>query len=231
VKPAGFDESKQYPVLMFQYSGPNSQTALDQFGFDWEQYLAANGFICACVDGRGTGARGEEFRKCTYLRMGELEAKDQVEAAQALAKLPYVDGKRMAIWGWSFGGYNTLMSMTVGNGTFKAGIAVAPPTDWRYYDTIYTERFMRTPQENASGYDATSPLKLAKDLQGKLLLVHGTADDNVHFKQSLDYAEALVQAGKQFDMHFYRDRNHGISGGNTRLHLYTKMTNFLFDNL
>jgi dipeptidyl-peptidase-4 len=231
VKPAGFDESKKYPVLMFQYSGPNSQSASDQFGFDWEQYLAVNGFICACVDGRGTGARGEEFRKCTYLRMGELEAQDQVEAAQALAKLPYVDGKRMAIWGWSFGGYNTLMSMTVGNGVFKAGIAVAPPTDWRYYDSIYTERFMRTPQENASGYDATSPLKLAKNLQGKLLLVHGTADDNVHFKQSLDYAEALVQAGKQFDMHFYRDRNHGISGGNTRLHLYTKMTNFLLDNL
>lgn len=231
VKPANFDESRKYPVLMSQYSGPNSQSVLDQYGFEWEQYLANAGFICVCVDGRGTGARGEEFRKCTYLRMGELESKDQVEAAQALAKLPYIDGKRIAIWGWSFGGYNTLMAMSTGNGTFRAGIAVAPPTDWKYYDTVYTERFMRTPKENANGYNATSPIRLAGDLQGKLLLVHGTADDNVHFKQTLDYAEALVQAGKQFDMHIYRDRDHGISGGNTRLHLYTKMTNFLLDNL
>jgi dipeptidyl-peptidase-4 len=231
VKPPDFNESKKYPVLMFQYSGPGSQSVLDQFGFDWEQYLASNGIIYVCVDGRGTGARGEEFRKCTYLRMGELESQDQAEAARALAKLPYIDGSRIAIWGWSFGGYNTLMALSTGNGAFKAGIAVAPPTDWRYYDTVYTERFMRTPKENESGYDATSPIKLAKNLQGRLLLVHGTADDNVHFKQSIDYAEALVQAGKQFDMHFYRDRNHGISGGNTRLHLYTKMANFLFDNL
>jgi len=231
VKPANFDESKKYPVLMFQYSGPNSQSVLDQYGFDWEQYLASAGFICVCVDGRGTGARGEEFRKCTYMRMGELESKDQIEAAQALSKFSYVDGKRIAIWGWSFGGYNTLMAMSTGNGVFKAGIAVAPPTDWRYYDTVYTERFMRTPNENVNGYNMTSPIRLAKDLQGRLLLVHGTADDNVHFKQTLDYAEALVQAGKQFDMHIYRDRDHGISGGNTRYHLYTKMTNFLFDNL
>jgi len=231
VKPLDFNASKKYPVLMFQYSGPNSQSVLDQYGFDWEQYLASNGFVCVCVDGRGTGARGEEFRKCTYLRMGELESQDQAEAARALAKLPYIDGGRIAIWGWSFGGYNTLMAMSTGNGAFKAGIAVAPPTDWRYYDTVYTERFMRTPKENEGGYDATSPIKLAKDLQGRLLLVHGTADDNVHFKQSIDYAEALVQAGKQFDMHLYRDRNHGISGGNTRLHLYTKMANFLIANL
>lgn len=231
IKPADFDPSKKYPVMMFQYSGPNSQSVLDRYEFGWEQYLAANGVICVCVDGRGTGARGETFRKCTYLKMGELESKDQVEAAQALAKLPYIDSKRMAIWGWSFGGYNTLMAMSIGNGTFKAGIAVAPPTDWRYYDTVYTERFMRTPKENAKGYDATSPIKRAKDLQGRLLLVHGTADDNVHFKQTMDYAEALVQAGKQFDMHIYRDRNHGISGGNTRYHLYTKMTNFVLDNL
>lgn len=231
VKPANFDESRKYPVVMFQYSGPNSQSVLDQYGFDWEQYLATAGFVCVCVDGRGTGARGEEFRKCTYLHMGELESKDQIEAAQALTRYSYIDGKRIAIWGWSFGGYNTLMAMSTGNGTFKAGIAVAPPTDWRYYDTVYTERFMRTPKENANGYNATSPIRLAGSLQGKLLLVHGTADDNVHFKQTLDYAEALVQAGKQFDMHFYRDRDHGISGGNTRYHLYTKMTNYLFDNL
>lgn len=231
VKPVDFDESKKYPVLMVQYSGPNSQQVLDKYGFDWEHYLAANGIIVVSVDGRGTGARGEAFRKCTYLRMGDLESRDQVEAAQALGKLPYVDAKRIAIWGWSFGGYNTLMSMSVGNGTFKAGIAVAPPTDWKYYDSVYTERYMRTPKENFSGYAATSPISLAKDLQGKLLLVHGTADDNVHFQQTMDYAEALVQAGKQFDMQIYKDRNHSIYGGNTRYHLYTRMSNFLFDNL
>lgn len=230
VKPVNFDESKKYPVMMFQYSGPGSQSALDCYGFGWEYYLAANGYVCVCVDGRGTGARGEAFRKCTYLRMGELESQDQIEAAQALAKLPYIDGKRMAIWGQSFGGYNTLMALTAGNGTFRVGIAVAPPTDWRYYDTVYTERYMRTPGENVRGYDATSPLKRAKELQGRLLLIHGTADDNVHFKQSLDYAEALVQAGKQFDMQVYRDRKHAISGGNTRLHLYTRMTEFLLTN-
>ena len=231
VKPVDFDESKKYPVLMFQYSGPNSQQVLDKYGFDWEQYLAANGIITVCVDGRGTGARGEAFRKCTYLRMGELESRDQVEAAQALGKLSFVDKSRMAIWGWSFGGYNTLMAMSVGNGTFKAGIAVAPPTDWKYYDSVYTERFMRTPKENFEGYAATSPIRLAKDLQGKLLLIHGTADDNVHFQQTMDYAESLVQAGKQFEMQVYKDRNHSIYGGNTRYHLYTRMSNFLFDNL
>lgn len=231
VKPADFDETKKYPVLMVQYSGPNSQQVLDQYSFDWEHYLADKGVIVVSVDGRGTGARGEAFRKCTYLRMGDLESRDQVEAAQALGKLPFIDKNRIAIYGWSFGGYTTLMSMSVGNGAFKAGIAVAPPTDWKYYDSVYTERFMRTPQENFEGYKATSPLRRAKDLQGKLLLVHGTADDNVHFMQTLDYAEALVQAGKQFDMHVYKDRNHGISGGNTRYHLYTKMSNFLFDNL
>jgi dipeptidyl-peptidase-4 len=231
VKPANFSESKKYPVVMFQYSGPNSQSVLDRFGMDWEQYLAANGFVCVCVDGRGTGARGEAFRKCTYMRMGDLESRDQVAAAVALSKLPYIDKGRIAIWGWSFGGYNVLMAMSVGNGVFKAGIAVAPPADWRYYDTVYTERYMRTPKENKKGYDETSPIKRAKDLQGRLLLVHGTADDNVHFKQSMDYAEALVQAGKQFEMQVYRDRDHGIYGGNTRMHLYTRMSEFLFNNL
>lgn len=231
VKPADFDESKQYPVMMTQYSGPNSQQVLDQYSFDWEHYLAANGILVVCVDGRGTGARGEAFRKCTYLRMGELESRDQVEAAQALGQLPYIDKNRMAIWGWSFGGYNTLMALSTGNGTFKVGIAVAPPTDWKYYDSVYTERFMRTPNENFEGYAATSPLRKVKDLQGKLLLIHGTADDNVHFMQTMEYAEALVQAGKQFDMHVYKDRNHSIYGGNTRYHLYTKMSNYLFDNL
>lgn len=231
IKPADFDPSKKYPVMMTQYSGPNSQRVLDSYSFGWEYYLASKGIIVVCVDGRGTGARGEAFRKCTYMRMGELESRDQVEAAQALGELPYIDKDRIAIWGWSFGGYNTLMALTVGNGTFKVGIAVAPPTDWRFYDTVYTERFMRTPQENFEGYNATSPLLRAKELKGKLLLIHGTADDNVHFMQSLEYAEALVQAGIQFDMHVYKDRNHGISGGNTSYHLYTKMSNYLFDNL
>lgn len=231
VKPADFDPSKKYPVLMTQYSGPNSQQVLDQYALDWEQYLAAHGIIVVCVDGRGTGARGEAFRKCTYLRMGEIESRDQVEAARALGKLPYVDKDRMAIWGWSFGGYNTLMALSTGDGTFKIGIAVAPPTDWKYYDSVYTERFMRTPQENFEGYAATSPLRKVNDLQGRLLLIHGTADDNVHFMQTMEYAEALVQAGKQFDMHVYKDRDHGIRGGNTRHHLYTKMSNYLFEHL
>ncbi len=231
VKPANFDSSKKYPVMMTQYSGPNSQQVLDQYSFDWEYYLASKGIVVVCVDGRGTGARGEAFRKCTYLRMGDIESHDQVEAAQALGKLPYIDKNRMSIWGWSFGGYNTLMALSIGNGTFKVGIAVAPPTDWKYYDSVYTERFMRTPNENFEGYAATSPLRKAKDLQGKLLLIHGTADDNVHFMQTMEYAEALVQAGKQFDMHVYKDRNHSIIGGNTRYHLYTKMSNYLFDNL
>jgi dipeptidyl-peptidase-4 len=231
LKPNNFDETKKYPVLMLQYSGPNSQEVTDSYDFGWEYYLASRGYIVVSADGRGTGARGEAFRKCTYLRMGELESRDQAEAAEALGKLPGIDKNRIGIWGWSFGGYNTLMAMSTGNGTFKAGIAVAPPTDWKFYDTVYTERYMRTPQENPGGYAATSPIRLANNLQGKLLLVHGTADDNVHFHQALAYAEALVQAGKQFEMQIYKDRNHSIYGGNTRYHLYTRMATFLFDNL
>ncbi len=231
VKPADFDSTKSYPMLMIQYSGPHSQMATDSFSIGWEQYLATQGIITVCVDGRGTAARGEEFRKCTYLTMGLLESQDQIEAAQALSELPYIDADRMAIWGWSFGGYNTLLALSRGEGTFKVGIAVAPVTDWRYYDTIYTERFMRTNKENQHGYDISSPIMLTDDLEGKLLLIHGTADDNVHFKQSLDYAEKLVQAGKQFDMFVYRDRNHSIFGGNTRQHLYRKMADYLKENL
>ncbi|MFI3266688.1 MAG: prolyl oligopeptidase family serine peptidase, partial [Rikenellaceae bacterium] len=231
VKPADFDSTKSYPMLMIQYSGPNSQMATDSFSIGWEQYLATQGIITVCVDGRGTAARGEEFRKCTYLQMGILESQDQIEAAQALSELSYIDANRMAIWGWSFGGYNTLLALSRGEGTFKLGIAVAPVTDWRYYDSAYTERFMRTNNENKDGYDISSPTMLVDNLKGKLLLIHGTADDNVHFKQSMDYAEKLVQAGKQFDMFIYRDRNHSIYGGNTRMHLYTKMANYLKENL
>jgi dipeptidyl-peptidase-4 len=231
LKPADLSEAKKCPVVMLQYSGPNSQQVVDSYDFGWEYYLVSKGYIVVSVDGSGTGARGENFRKCTYLRMGELESKDQAEAARELGKLPYIDKNRIAIWGWSFGGYNTLMAMSTSNGAFRAGIAVAPPTDWKYYDSIYTERYMRTPKENFEGYAATSPIRRAKDLQGKLLLVHGTGDDNVHFHQTLDYAEALVQAGKQFEMQIYKDRNHSIYGGNTRYHLYTRMTDFLFKNL
>ena len=226
MKPAGFDESKKYPVIMYQYSGPGSQEVLDRFGISWETYMASQGYVVACVDGRGTGGRGAGFEKCTYLNLGVKEAHDQVEAAIYLGQLPYVDKERIGIWGWSFGGYMTLMSMSEGTPVFKAGVAVAAVTDWNYYDTIYGERFMRTPQENADGYKAASAFARADKLHGDLLLVHGSADDNVHFQNCAEYAEHLVQLGKQFDMQLYTNRNHSIFGGNTRMHLYTKLTNF-----
>jgi dipeptidyl-peptidase-4 len=231
VKPIGFDASKQYPVLMTQYSGPNSQEVEDRYGIGWEQVLAGEGFVVACVDGRGTGARGEDFRKMTYLQLGKYETIDQIEAAKYLGGLDYIDADRVGIWGWSYGGFMTLNCMTQGAAYFKAGIAVAPVTNWRFYDNIYTERFMRTPQENPNGYDDNSPLSHADKLQGKLLLVHGTADDNVHVQNSMEISEALVQANKQFEMFYYTNRNHGIYGGNTRYHLFTKKLQFLKDNL
>lgn len=231
MKPVNFDPSKRYPVLMFQYSGPGSQQVLDKWGISWETYMASLGYVVACVDGRGTRGRGSEFQKCTYLNLGVKEAKDQVEAAKYLGGLPYVDKGRIGIWGWSFGGYMTIMSMSEGTPVFKAGVAVAAPTDWKYYDTVYTERFMRTPKENAEGYKAASAFSRADNLHGNLLLVHGMADDNVHFQNCTEYAEHLVQLGKQFDMQVYTNRNHGIYGGNTRNHLYTKLTNFFLNNL
>ncbi len=231
MKPVNFDPSKRYPVLMFQYSGPGSQQVLDKWGISWETYMASLGYVVACVDGRGTGGRGSEFQKCTYLNLGVKEAKDQVEAAKYLSGLPYVDKGRIGIWGWSFGGYMTIMSMSEGTPVFKAGVAVAAPTDWKYYDTVYTERFMRTPKENAEGYKAASAFSRADNLHGNLLLVHGMADDNVHFQNCTEYAEHLVQLGKQFDMQVYTNRNHGIYGGNTRNHLYTRLTNFFLNNL
>lgn len=231
MKPVNFDPSKRYPVLMFQYSGPGSQQVLDKWGISWETYMASLGYVVACVDGRGTGGRGSEFQKCTYLNLGVKEAKDQVEAAKYLGGLPYVDKGRIGIWGWSFGGYMTIMSMSEGTPVFKAGVAVAAPTDWKYYDTVYTERFMRTPKENAEGYKAASAFSRADNLHGNLLLVHGMADDNVHFQNCTEYAEHLVQLGKQFDMQVYTNRNHNISGGNTRNHLYTRLTNFFLNNL
>ena len=231
MKPADFSASRKYPVLMYQYSGPGSQQVLDNFQVSWETYMASQDYIVVCVDGRGTGGRGAAFEQCTYLNLGVKEAHDQVETALYMGSLPYVDKNRIGIWGWSFGGYMTLMSMSEGTPVFKAGVAVAAVTDWNYYDTIYGERFMRTPQENAEGYKAASAFTRADKLHGDLLLVHGTADDNVHYQNCAEYAEHLVQLGKQFDMQIYTNRNHGIAGGNTRLHLYTKLTNFFNEKL
>lgn len=236
VKPKNFDASKKYPVLMYQYGGPGYQMVFNSFdngfmgGLIWEQRLAQKGYIVVCVDGRGTGGRGDEFKKCTYMKLGDLESHDQVETALWLSKLPYVDKSRIAIWGWSFGGFNTLMSMCEGREVFNCGVAVAPVTDWRFYDTVYTERFMRTPQENPKGYDC-SPLHRYEKIKGNLLLVHGMADDNVHFQNSAELAEALVQLGYQFDMQVYTNRNHSIYGGNTRRHLVTRIENFLDTHL
>lgn len=231
MKPTHFSASKKYPVLMYQYGGPGSQEVLDRWGISWETYMASIGYVVVCVDGRGTGGRGAEFQKCTYLNLGVKEAKDQVETAKYMGTQPYVDKSRIGIWGWSYGGYLAIMSMSEGTPVFKAGVAVAAVTDWRYYDTIYGERFMRTPKENAEGYRSSSAFTRADKLHGNLLLVHGMADDNVHFQNCAEYAEQLVQANKQFDMQVYTNRNHGIYGGNTRLHLYTRLTNFFQNNL
>ncbi|WP_319503916.1 S9 family peptidase [Bacteroides graminisolvens] len=238
IKPADFNESKKYPVLLYQYSGPGSQEVVDKWGIGgdrggigWDAYMASKGYLIVCVDGRGTGGRGAEFAKCTYLNLGVKEAQDQVETAKHMAAQPYVDKSRIGIWGWSFGGYMTIMSMSEGTPVFKAGAAVAAVTDWRFYDTVYVERFMRTPQQNAEGYKAGSAFTRAANLNGRLLLVHGMADDNVHFQNCAEYSECLVQANKQFDMQVYTNRNHGIYGGNTRYHLFTRLTEFFLNNL
>lgn len=238
IKPANFNESKKYPVLLYQYSGPGSQEVVDKWGIGgdrggigWDAYMASKGYVIVCVDGRGTGGRGAEFAKCTYLNLGVKEAQDQVETAKHMAAQPYVDKSRIGIWGWSFGGYMTIMSMSEGTPIFKAGAAVAAVTDWRFYDTVYVERFMRTPQQNAEGYKAGSAFTRAANLNGRLLLVHGMADDNVHFQNCAEYSECLVQANKQFDMQVYTNRNHGIYGGNTRYHLFTRLTEFFLNNL
>lgn len=236
VKPRNFDANKKYPVIMYQYSGPGSQEVTDSWnlgfmgGGVFESYMTEQGYIYVCVDGRGTGGRGVEFEQCTYMKLGDLESKDQVETALYLSTLPYIDGQNIGIWGWSFGGFNTLMSMTDGRPVFKAGVAIAAPTNWKYYDTVYTERFMRTPQENAEGY-AINPIQRAHQLSGELLLIHGTADDNVHLRNAFEMSEALVQANKQFDMQIYTNRNHSIFGGNTRFHLVTRMCNFFHQHL
>ena len=238
VKPADFSPSKRYPVIMFQYGGPGSQQVLNYWnigaagqGAILEQYMAQQGYIVACVDNRGTGGRGAEFEKCTYLRLGEKEAFDQVEAALWLGQQPYVDKDRIGMWGWSYGGWNTLMSMSEGRPVFCAGVAVAPPTCWRYYDSVYTERYMRTPKENKSGYDEVNPIARAEKLHGALLICHGLADDNVHFQNTAEYTEALIQADKDFKENIYVNRNHGISGGNTRNHLYRQIIQWFDEKL
>ncbi len=238
IKPADFDASKKYPVVMFQYSGPYSQQVRDSWNIGnygnamFESYMAGEGFIMVCVDGRGTGGRGTEFGKCTYLNIGKYEPHDQVETAKYLGTLPYVDKDNIGIWGWSFGGYNTLMSMSQDDAVFKAGVAVAAPTDWRFYDTVYTERYMRTPKENKEGYDAGSAIVNVNKLSGALLLVHGTADDNVHLRNMIRYTHALTQANKKFEMALYPDSNHSIYyGNNTRYHLFEKIAEFFKANL
>ena len=230
VKPANFEASRRYPVVLYQYGGPGSQQVLNQWHFGMcgqggimERYFAQEGYLVVCVDNRGTGGRGAAFEKCTYLRLGELEARDQVETALWLGKQPYVDKDRIGIWGWSYGGWNTLMSMSEGRPVFCSGVAIAPPTCWRYYDTVYTERYMRTPKENPSGYDKVNPIARASQLHGDLLICHGLADDNVHFRNTAEYTEALVQADKDFKENIYTNRNHGISGGNTRNHLFRQV--------
>ena len=231
LKPQTFDPNKQYPLVLVQYSGPNSQEVLNEFTVGFEQFLLSQGFVVACVDGRGTGARGEDFRKCTYQQLGVLEAQDQVAAATYFGSLSFIDKSKIGIWGWSYGGYTTLMAMSTGEKVFASGVAVAPLTDWKFYDTAYTERYMRRPQENLGGYSRSSPLALADKLQGRLLLISGTADDNVHIQNTLAYTQQLMEANKMFDLQLYTNCNHHINTGNARYHLYSRMALFFAETL
>ena len=234
IKPKGFDSSKKYPLLMYQYSGPGSQNVSNTWNSTndyWHQLLVSEGYIVACVDGRGTGFKGRDFKKMTYLNLVKYETEDQIAAAEKLSELPYIDETRTGIWGWSYGGLMSTNCILKGNDVFETAIAVAPVTSWRFYDTIYTERFMRTPIENPSGYDDNSPFNYPELLKGNYLLVHGSGDDNVHVQNSMRMIEALLQANKQFEWAIYPDKNHGIYGGNTRIHLFNKMTNFIKTNL
>ncbi|MFT5262677.1 MAG: dipeptidyl-peptidase-4 [Polaribacter sp.] len=234
VKPTDFKEGRKYPVLMHVYGGPGSQTVQDQFGgfnYWWHQMLVQKGYIIVSIDNRGTGARGQEFKKMTYQQLGKYETIDQIEGAKYLATQDYVDAERIGIWGWSYGGYMSSLCLLKGNDVFKTAIAVAPVTNWKWYDSIYTERYMRTNEENPSGYADNSPVYFADQLKGNYLIVHGVADDNVHFQNTTEMVNALVMANKQFDTYFYPNRNHGIYGGPTRLHLYNKMTRFLLEKL
>ena len=234
MKPNDFDASKKYPLLMYQYSGPGSQNVSNKWNAAndyWHQMLVSQGYIVACVDGRGTGFKGREFKKVTYLNLVKYETEDQIQAARQLSELPYIDENRTGIWGWSYGGHMATNCLLKGNDVFETAIAVAPVTSWRFYDTIYTERFMRTPAENPGGYDDNSPFNYPQLLKGNYLLVHGSGDDNVHVQHSMRMIEALIQADKQFEWAIYPDKNHGIYGGNTRIHLFNKMTNFIKNKL
>ena len=234
IKPANFDPNRQYPVFMFLYGGPGSQQVTDSWkgqNYWWFQMLAQQGFLIACVDNRGTGGRGEAFKKVTYLQLGKYETKDQIEAAKYLGSLKYADPNRIGIFGWSYGGYMSSLCLLKGNDVFKAAIAVAPVTSWKWYDTVYTERYMQTLAENPTGYKENSPVYFADRLKGNYLLIHGLGDDNVHWQHSAEMTNALINANKQFDTYIYPNRNHGIYGGVVRLHLYGKMTNFLKEKL
>ncbi len=234
IKPPDFDETKKYPLYMFVYGGPGSQQVKNSFGWTnyyWHQMLAQKGYIVACVDNRGTGGKGAEFKKMTYKELGKYETVDQINAAKYFGELTYIDANRIGIQGWSYGGYMSSLAITKGADIFSLAIAVAPVTNWRYYDNIYTERYMQTPQENPIGYDENSPINYVEKLKGNYLLIHGSADDNVHIQNTMEMISALVKANKQFDLFIYPDRNHSIYGGNTRYHLYKKMTDFILKNL
>lgn len=231
MKPVDFDSTKKYPVLIYVYGGPGVQTVKDEFRIDWLNYLASVGYIIASVDNRGTGGRGRDFRSVTYRNLGFYETLDQIEVAKYIGSLSYVDPGRIGIYGWSYGGYMAAMCILKGPEIFKMGISVAPPTDWRFYDSVYTERYMGLPSDNEKGYNLSSPILYSDSLIGKYLIVHGTGDDNVHLHNSMDLIEALVQSNKQFEMQFYKDKNHGIRGGNTSLHVYTRMIDFVKKNL
>ena len=234
IKPRDFDPQKHYPVFMFLYGGPGSQQVIDNWhggNYWWFQMLSQNGYIVVCVDNRGTGGRGEFFKKQTYLQLGNLETNDQIDAAKSIAEWDFVDKKRIGIFGWSYGGYMSSLCLFKGSDVFKAAIAVAPVTNWKWYDSIYTERYMRDEKDNEAGYRDNSPVYFADKLKGNYLLIHGMADDNVHFQNTAEMVVALVKANKQFDTYFYPNKNHGISGGNTRLHLFTKMTSFIKEKL
>lgn len=231
IKPFDFDSTKRYPVLMYQYSGPGSITAINRFEVAWNDYIASLGYLVVCVDGRGTGGRGEQFKKMTYGQLGLYESADQIATARYLQSLPYVDAQRIGIWGWSYGGYMSSLCLFKGADVFRMAIAVAPVTNWRYYDSIYTERYMGLPQDNPTGYDSNSPINHVEKLQGKLLIVHGTADDNVHYQNAMAMVHKLVEANKQFSFFTYPDKNHFIRGGNTNHHLYTMLTNYVRENL
>jgi dipeptidyl-peptidase-4 len=234
IKPPNFDPVKKYPVLMYVYGGPGSQTCINAWGGAndmWFQMLAAKGYIVASVDNRGTGGRSEAFRTCTYGQLGKLETEDQIDAAKHFGRMNFVDESRIGIWGWSYGGYMSTLCLEKGADVFKMAIAVAPVTNWRYYDSIYTERYMGLPDLNGESYDENSPINHVDMIKGKFLLVHGTADDNVHFQNSAELVDAMVKNNVQFDMAMYPNKNHGIYGGNTRYHLFSKMTSFIFENL